>query len=88
MAQHHATTDIGMALVTADDVLSRIREASRGWRIPPLRYAGLVSPSITSVVLHGGGRASIDLSSNQTIDVTMTVRDVAPTRGVENVRAV
>jgi hypothetical protein len=88
VAQHHATTDIGMALVTADDMLSRIREAARGWRIPPLRYQGLVSPSITSVVLHGGGRASIGLSSDQTIDVTMTVRDVAPAREAENVRAV
>jgi hypothetical protein len=94
VAQHHQTTDIGTATVTADDMLSRLREAARGWRIPPLRYMGLVSPTITSVILHGAGRATIGLSSGQAIDVTMTVRGPGGPEGplaerkVEDVRAV
>jgi hypothetical protein len=88
MAQHHQKADLVTAMVTADDILTRFREAARGWRIPPARHLGLVSPTVVSIVLEGGGRAVVGLSSGQVLDVMVAVRDLAPEREVEDAAAI
>jgi hypothetical protein len=88
MAQHHQAPGLPVAAVTADDLLTRLREAARGCRIPPARYLGLVSPTVVSIVLEGGGCAVVGLSSGQVLDVTVAVRDLAPEREVEDAAAI
>lgn len=88
MAQHHQAPGLPIAAVTADDILTRFREAARGWRIPPARHLGLVSPTVVSIVLEGCGRAVVGLSSGQVLDMTVAVRDLAPEREVEDAAAI